>query len=62
MDAEAFQVIDGAGEAHNFDFATIAGAGVDFTDVQGAAQEFGGPTFDVVPDQLKRLALGFVGA
>ena len=62
VNAEPFEVIDRAGEPDNFDFAAIAGAGVDFADVQGAAEEFGGPIFDVVPDELEGVGLRLVGA
>ena len=40
MNAETLDVIDGAVEADDFDLATVAGAGIDFPDVEGAAENF----------------------
>jgi len=53
MDTESFKVVDRAGKADNFDFAAVAGTGVDFADVQGSPQQLGCTRFDLLSSSFE---------
>src|SRR6185295_4449666 len=55
VNPEAFEIIDGAVQADDFDFATIARAGVHFANVQGPSKDFVGAPFYLLTDGLDGL-------
>ena len=50
MNPETFEVVDRAGQAHNLDFAAVAGTGVNFSDMQGAAKGSVNARFELFSD------------
>lgn len=56
MNAEAFDVINRAGQADNFDLATVAGASIDLANVEGAAEDF----VDAIPNLFSELIGGIL--